>query len=105
MLGSGGVSGRRGRSRDRDVTVEALVQVVRRRKTPGLAIARNVASVLPRFSNPWIALALKAVVGLVGAAAQGRGTDCQYAKGYLRRFPEEAGSRKPRRFGAAGGAI
>ena len=27
-------------------------------------------SVLPRFSNPWIALALKAVVGLVGAAAQ-----------------------------------
>jgi hypothetical protein len=31
VLGSGGVSGRRGRSRDRDVTVEALVQVVRRR--------------------------------------------------------------------------
>jgi hypothetical protein len=26
-------------------------------------------------------------------------------EGYLRRFPEEAGSRKPRRFGAAGGAI
>ena len=33
------------------------------------------------------------------------GMDCQYAKGYLRRFPEEAGSSKPRRFGAAGGAI
>jgi hypothetical protein len=60
-------------------------------------------SVLPRFSNPWIALALKAVVGLGGAAAQGRGTDCQYARGIyvapLRRPGVESPAASERREG------
>src|SRR5664279_743923 len=50
-----------------------------------------------------LVLKVKAVVGLVGAAAQGRGTDCQYARGIcvapLRRPAVESPAASERREG------